>query len=55
MPCTACGKNIATNTTRRSSRGSFGFSFSRTATTTIKSNPVKKTTKTKPTQFKMNF
>ena len=53
MPCTACGKNIATNTARRSSRGSFGFSFSRTATT--KSNIIKKTVKTTSSQFKMNF
>ena len=51
MPCTTCGKNIV----KKTNRGSFGFSFSRTATTTIKPNPVKKTTKTKPTQFKMNF
>ena len=54
MPCTACGKNIATNTVRRSSRSSFSFSFSRTATTT-KSITIKKTTKTKSAQFKMNF
>ena len=58
MPCTACGKNIMTNTVRRSSRGSFAFSFSRTATTkpttTTRSIPVK-TTKTKVTRFRMNF
>ena len=54
MPCTACGKNIATNTVKRTSRGTFTFSFSRTAATT-KSNSIKKTTKTKSAQFKMNF
>jgi uncharacterized protein YlaI len=53
MPCKACGKNIATNTTKRSTRGSFGFSFSRTNTT--KSNSIKKTVKTKSTHFKMSF
>ena len=53
MPCTTCGKNIATNTVKKTTRGSFGFSFSRTATT--KSNTIKKTVKTRSSYFKMNF
>ena len=53
MPCTACGKNIATNTVKKTTRGSFGFSFSRT--NTIKSNSIKKTVKTRSSHYKMNF